>query len=125
MGVAFGLRSRLLSFRYAGNGLRLLVWREQNARIHLAASLLVICSGFALRVTLADWRWLIFAMALVWMAEAFNTAMEALSDRICMERDVAIGGIKDLAAGAVLIAAIAAATIGLLTLLPYVAVAMS
>jgi diacylglycerol kinase (ATP) len=118
--AGFSLYSRLLSFRYAGNGLGLLVWREHNAWIHAAATLFVICSGFALHITLADWRWLVSAIVLVWMAEAFNTAIEALCDRICMERDAAIGRIKDLAAGAVLISAIAAAAIGLLTLLPYI-----
>ena len=120
MRTGFSLYSRLLSFRDAGNRLRLLVRREHNAWIHAAATLLVICSGFALRITLADWRWLVSAIALVWMAEALNTAIEALCDRICIERDAAIGRIKDLAAGGVLIAAIAAAAIGLLTLLPYI-----
>jgi diacylglycerol kinase (ATP) len=119
----FSLHKRLLSFRYAGNGLRLLARHEHNAWIHLTASLLVAGAGFALHVRPSDWRWLVAAMALVWMAEAFNTAIEALCDRICIERDVAIGRIKDLAAGAVLIAAITAATIGLLTFLPYLKVA--
>lgn len=123
--AGFSLYSRLLSFRYAGDGLRLLVQREHNAWIHAAATLLVICSGFALHITVADWRWLVCAIVLVWMAEAFNTAIECLCDHICMERDAAIGRIKDLAAGAVLISAIAAAAIGLLTFLPYVAAVLS
>lgn len=55
---------------------------------------------------------------LVWLAEAFNTAVEGLCDRIHPEFDPAIGRIKDLGAGGVLVASIAAALIGVLTLGP-------
>jgi diacylglycerol kinase (ATP) len=114
----FSLRNRLASFGYAANGLTLLVRREANARIHLAASLIVLVSAIALQVPLADWGRLVLAMAGVWMAEAFNTAIEVLCDRVCEERDAAIGQAKDLAAGGVLIASIAAGAIGLSVFLP-------
>ena len=114
------MHGRVASFRYAGNGLRLLVQREHNAWIHLAASFAVAAAGCALRVTTSDWRWLVIAMALVWIAEAFNTALEALCDRVCGAFDPVIGFIKDVGAAAVLLAAVAAALIGLLTFLPYV-----
>jgi diacylglycerol kinase (ATP) len=65
-----------------------------------------------------EWRWLFLAMALVWLAEAFNTAIEKLCDRIEPGFDPAIGRIKDVSAGAVLIASFAAALIGVLTLAP-------
>lgn len=65
-----------------------------------------------------DWRWLVLAMAMVWLAEAFNTAIEELCDRIEPGFDLVIGRIKDIAAGAVLIASLAAALIGVLTLGP-------
>lgn len=116
----FCLRHRLASFGYAANGVILLVRREPNAQIHLAASLVVIASGAAFRVAVADWCWLIVAMAAVWMAEAFNTAIEVLCDRVCQERDPAIGHVKDLAAGGVLITSMAAAAIGLFVFLPHV-----
>jgi diacylglycerol kinase (ATP) len=115
----FSLRNRLASFRYAASGLILLVRREPNARIHLAATLIIMATGTALRVSVADWCWLVGAMAGVWMAEAFNTAIEVLCDRVCQERDPAIGQAKDLAAGGVLIASIAAGAIGLLVFLPH------
>jgi diacylglycerol kinase (ATP) len=114
----FRISSRLKSFRYALRGLRALVREEHNARVHLAASLGAIVAGVTLRLPVADWRWLFLAMALVWLAEAFNTAIEDLCDRICPEFDPAIGRIKDLAAGGVLVASLAAAAIGLLTLGP-------
>nr|KIS30935.1 diacylglycerol kinase [Novosphingobium sp. P6W] len=112
------MRARLKSFIFAGCGLRSLVQGEHNARLHLAASLIVVAAGLVLRVSAADWRWLVLAIAMVWLAEAFNTAIEDICDRINPEFDPAIGRIKDLAAGAVLVASIAAALIGLFTLTP-------
>ena len=114
----FSIVSRLKSFRYAIRGLRVLVREEHNARVHLAASLCVVVAGVILRLSSNEWRWLVVAIALVWLAEAFNTAIEDICDRICPEFDPAIGRIKDLAAGGVLVASIAAAAIGLLTLGP-------
>lgn len=114
----FSLSARLKSFVYAGRGLRWLVQDEHNARLHLAASLVVVIGGFCLRVSAEEWRWLVVAIALVWLAEAFNTVVEELCDRIQPDFDPAIGRIKDLSAGAVLVASIASLLIGLLTLVP-------
>ncbi len=114
----FSVAARLRSFIFAWRGLRRLVREEHNARLHLAATLAVVGAGLFLRVSVADWRWLVLAIALVWLAEAFNTAVENLCDRVEPGFDPAIGRIKDMAAGAVLIASLAAAAIGLLTLGP-------
>ncbi|WP_395331310.1 diacylglycerol kinase family protein [Novosphingobium sp. BL-8H] len=114
----FSVAARFRSFLYAWRGLRRLVQNEHNARLHLAVSLAVVAAGLFLKVSADDWRWLVLAMALVWLAEAFNTAIEELCDRTEPGFDKAIGRIKDVAAGAVLIASIAAAAIGLLTLGP-------
>jgi len=114
----FSVRARLKSFTFAGRGLRWLVTEEHNAWLHLVASLLVIAAGLALQISSSDWRWLVSAIATVWLAETFNTAIEDLCDRISPEFDPAIGRIKDLAAAGVLIASVAAALIGLLTLAP-------
>jgi diacylglycerol kinase (ATP) len=114
----FSVRARLKSFTYAGRGLRWLVQDEHNAWLHLAASLAVVTAGVILHVSLADWRWLVMAIAMVWTAEALNTAIEDLCDHVNPEFNKAIGRIKDLAAGGVLIASIAAAMIGFLTLIP-------
>lgn len=114
----FSIRARLKSFVHAGRGLRWLVKDEHNARVHLAASAAVVAAGLVLRISPADWRWLVLSIALVWLAEAFNTTIEELCDRISPEFDVAIGRIKDLAAGGVLVASIAAVLIGALTLAP-------
>ncbi len=74
-----------------------------------------------LGISSADWRWVVLAFALVWVAEAFDTAIVRLGDAVTTEREPRIGFAKDIAAGAVLVSAIAAAAIGVLTWLPYLA----
>lgn len=116
--IPFSLRARLASFGHAWRGLRWMVMREHNARVHLAASIGVVSGGLVLKLSAGDWRWLLLSMALVWLTEAFNTAIEQLCDRIEPGFDEVIGRIKDIAAGAVLVASIMAAGIGFLTLGP-------
>lgn len=122
----FGLRlpsigARIESFRHAASGLRQMVETEPHARIHLAATALVVILAAALGVSLEDWRWLLLAIAGVWVAEAFNTAIEALGDRVTDQPDPLIKRAKDIAAAGVLMAAALAAGIGALTFWPYLA----
>ena len=107
------------SFACAARGLLLLLRTQANARIHLLATVLVIAAGLAFHVTRREWMALTFAMGIVWIAEAVNTALEVLADRITRDRDEQIGRAKDLAAGAVLLAAITAGIIGILVLGPH------
>ena len=117
----FSLPARFRSFGFALSGLGFMLRTQHNAWIHLAATVLVAAAGLALRVTASDWRWLAFAIALVWVAEAMNTAFEHLCDVVSPEFHISVQRSKDVAAGAVLVCAIAAAVVGALTLLPYVA----
>lgn len=110
---------RLRSFAYALRGLALLVRTQPNARVHLLATLLVCAAGAYLDLTRADWLWLVVAITLVWSAEAVNTALEQLADALHPARHVGVGRAKDMAAGAVLIAAIGAAIIGVLVFTPH------
>lgn len=89
--------------------------------MHAAATLLVIAAGFAVRLPLDEWRWIVVAVAFVWIAEALNTAIERLADAVTVERDENIGLAKDVAAGAVLIASLAAAIIGIMIFSPRIA----
>ena len=104
--------------RDAARGLGSLLRTSPNARIHLVATLIVIALGLWLRLSIAQWLWIAGAIGMVWAAEGFNSAIEALADRVSTEHDPLIGRAKDLAAGAVLATAIAAATIGLLIFIP-------
>ncbi len=116
----FTLAARLKSFGYAFEGLALMLKTQHNAWLHLIASVLVGGLAWWCRVNAADWRWLLLAMAMVWGAEAMNTAVEFVCDVVSPQYALAVKGAKDVAAGAVLIAAVAAALIGVLTLWPYV-----
>jgi len=114
------LREQLASFKFAFRGIGRLLRLEVNARIHLVATILVVGAGFYCQVTNTEWCLLVLAMMAVWVSEGVNTAMEWLCDRINPEHDPAIAQIKDVAAGAVLIAALAAVVIGVLVFLPHV-----
>ncbi len=83
--------------------------------------MLVVVAGFFFGVTAADWCWIVLAISIVWTAEALNTAFEFLADAASPEFHPLIRDAKDVAAGAVLITAIAAAVIGGLIFWPHVA----
>lgn len=93
---------------------------QHNAWIHLAATLLVIAAGFTLRIGASDWLWIILAIIAVWTAEAFNTALELLADVGSPESHPLVKQAKDVAAGAVLIAAIGSVVVGILVFGPHV-----
>ena len=99
-------------------GLAYMLRSQPNARIHAAASVAVIVLAVFLRLGRGDWCLLVPAIAMVWCAEAMNTALECLADRITKEHNSLIGHAKDAGAAAVLCAAVGAAVIGLLVLGP-------
>lgn len=112
------IRRWLQPFGWAFHGWMILMGTQRHARVHFAATVAVVALGLWLQISRDDWCWLIAAMALVWSAEAFNSAVEQLADRVCREPDPLIGAAKDLAAGAVLFTAVGAAVIGILRLGP-------
>ena len=66
----------------------------------------------------SDWALLSIAIAAVWIAEAFNTALEFLSDAACPGRNPLVGRAKDVAAGAVIFASIGAVVVGVFVFVP-------
>lgn len=117
---SFSVRKRLLSFKYAMLGIVHVFKTQHNAWIHAMAAFCVVAAGFYFSLASAEWFFIILSIGLVFMAEIFNTAIEMLVDKISPEYDKIAGKIKDVAAGAVLITAIAAAIIGLLIFVPKV-----
>ena len=112
------LRSRIRSFNYAFEGWWFVIRSQQNAWIHATVSLIVVVMGFWLSLSPRDWAVIILAIAMVWAAEFFNTALEAIVDLASPDaNDLAKVG-KDVGAAAVLIAASASIIIGLLILGP-------
>lgn len=113
----FSLMERFRSFVYAGRGLRLL-FHEHNTWIHLTATFCVVVVGFWVSLSFVQWAIAIILLGGVWIAEALNTAIERLCDHVTPEQHPEIGRIKDIAAAAVLMAAITAVAAGLCIFVP-------
>ena len=94
---------------------------QHNAWIHVVATVSVLAAGFLFRVSPADWCWIVLALSIVWTAEALNTAFEFLADAASPEFHPLVRDAKDVAAGAVLVTAVAAAVIGAIIFWPHVA----
>ncbi|WP_413288133.1 diacylglycerol kinase family protein [Bdellovibrio sp. HCB337] len=107
------------SFKFALKGIRSFFKTENNARIHFLASLVVIVLGFYFQLNRSEWLWIVLAIALVWITEMVNTAFEKLVDLVSPQKNTQAGQVKDLAAGAVLLAATAAVVIAVLIFGPY------
>lgn len=114
----FTFRKRLRSFAYAFNGIRLLIQNEPNAWIHCAAAISAVALGFVLQISHLEWIAIVVVIGMVLAAEAVNSSIEALADLVSPEYNEAIKRTKDLAAGAVLLVAIAAAVVGCIIFIP-------
>jgi len=110
--------SRLASFAHAFAGLAHVLRTQRNAWIHAVASVGVILLAAWLHLHSTEWALLVLAMAIVWMAEFINSALEATVDLASPQMHPLARLGKDVGAAAVLIAAAAAAVIGLLILGP-------
>jgi diacylglycerol kinase len=107
------------SFRCAGRGLWLAA-RARNLRIMVGVLLTVILLAAVYDVSATRWAVLLVSGSVVLASEVLNTSIEALADYVQREYDEEIRTIKDLAAGAVLLAAALAAVIGVIVFWPYV-----
>lgn len=113
----FSIRGRLKSFYYAGAGIKQF-FREHNARIHLAAAIAVSILAWRLKVSHLETVALVIVIGLVWVTEMLNSCLEKAMDFITREEHPEIKAIKDLAAGAVLIASITAIIVGSFIFIP-------
>ena len=114
------LRKRLNSFKYAFTGIGTFFKTQTHPKIHLFAAIAVIAAGFVFEVSATEWLVLILAIALVLAAEAFNSALEMLCDKVTTEEHPLIKNVKDISAGAVLMSAITSVIIGLIIFIPKV-----
>jgi len=113
------MKKFLLSFLYAGRGAITLIASERNMRIHVSAALMVVAFGAYFSITVTEWCLVILCIGIVVAAEAFNTVIESLTNLVKPEHHPLAGKIKDMAAGAVLLAALAAAIVGALIFWKY------
>lgn len=107
-------------FRVAFVGLFWALRDQASFHVHLSVATAVVILAALLRLQLWQWLALIFAIGIVLTAELFNTAIELLVAVMHPEHDRRVGRALDVAAAAVLVAALTAATIGVLILVPRV-----
>lgn len=107
------------SFRAAFSGIRTAVSGQRNLKIHVASALVVCAAGVYVDLSLTEWALVAFAIGLVITAELINSSIEALVDLVEPRVNPKAGRIKDIAAGAVLVAAFTAIIIGVLVFTPY------
>lgn len=112
------------SFGHASRGIVHILRTEQNVRIHTIAAIAVIILAAYFQISTLEFIIILLAIGLVITAEVVNTVIEDLLDLIHPGHHPVVGRIKDALAGAVLIAAIIAATVGLLIFLPYLFAAL-
>lgn len=108
------IRKRIQSFAHAFAGVFVLMKTQANAWIHLLATIVVVSAGIAFEVSRLEWCVLVLSMAMVWVAEAINTAIEFAIDLVSPEYHELAKKSKDVAAGAVLLAAFASVAVGAL-----------
>lgn len=107
------------SFRYALNGIRASWLEQRNLKVQTTVALLTIGAGFYFGIAVLEWCMVLFAIGLVICLEMVNSAIESLVDLVTRERSRLAGKVKDVAAGAVLLASIIAVIIGVLVFRPY------
>ena len=113
------MRKFLRGFMYAANGMRS-ASAERNMRIHYMVALFVIIAGYVFGISKLEWMACLLSISLIFALETVNTAIERLCNRITLENDNSIKEIKDIAAGAVLLAAIGVTVVGLIVFVPYI-----
>ena len=121
----FQFTGRIRSFRYAIVGLVRMIRCQHNAWIHLLATVGAVAAGLFFQLSRAEWCWIVLAIAIVWTAEALNTAFEFLADAASPSFHPIIRDAKDVAAGAVLVTAVAAVIIGVIVFLPHLCALIS
>lgn len=107
------MKAFLRSFIFAFQGIAYVVRTQRNARIHALAAVLVLAAGISLHVTAVEWAVLCLAIGMVLSAEMVNTVAELAVDLLTQRRHPLAKAAKDVGAGAVLVAAIAAVGVGL------------
>ncbi len=112
------MNRQLASFKYAFKGLYNLIRTERNARIHIAAAIGTVLAGWWLDLSVTEWSLVTLCIGMVIAAEGFNTAIEKLTDLVSPAYHPLAEKVKDIAAGAVLAVAIAAAVVGLMVFIP-------
>ena len=112
------LRRRAASFGHAFRGVGAALRSELHLQFHAVASAVVLGLGLYFGLNATEWALVALAVAGVWAAELFNTAIETLTNLVSPGYHPLAGRAKDVAAGAVLLAALGALVVGALVFGP-------
>tara|TARA_Y100000034_G_scaffold137038_1_gene219131 strand:- start:58661 stop:59038 length:378 start_codon:yes stop_codon:yes gene_type:complete len=115
------IQQRLKSFKYAFKGFKLLLLKEGNFQVQFLVAIIAIVLGFVFDISSTEWMIQLGAIGLVLVAEGLNTSIEKLADFVHKENHPKIGVVKDISAGACLIASCIGLAIGLILYLPKIA----
>lgn len=114
------LKNFFRSFGYAWNGIRVSLLGQRNLKVQGVIAIIAAGAGFYFQINAMEWCLLLFSIALVISLEMLNSAIENLVDLVTLERKPLAGKIKDVAAGAVLLASVIALIIGVIVFRKYV-----
>lgn len=114
------MRKFIRGFGFAFKGLTYATKTQLNFRVHLGATLLAVIAGFALKLSVSEWLWIILSCTVVLVTELLNTSIEILTDFVSPGYHKLAGHVKDVAASAVVIAALFALITGIIIFLPKV-----
>ncbi|AXV42269.1 diacylglycerol kinase family protein [Staphylococcus warneri] len=106
-------------FKYALNGLKTLLIKDQKFSLHIYASIIAIVFGFLLHINRSEWIFILLAISLVLAFEAINTAVEYVVDLVTTEYHDYAKYAKDIAAFSVMIVSVLALIIGLIVFIPH------
>ena len=112
------MKRLIRSFGFAFKGLRYAAKTQPNFRFHLVAGTIAVVMGFLFRLSTAEWLWLMASIAVVLITELLNTSLETLTDLVSPTYNEKAGHVKDIAAGAVVVAALFALITGIVIFLP-------
>ena len=112
------MRNRILSFKYALQGLKSVLRTEMNMRLHLISALLVLVAAYFFKFDYLEFGLIFLCIGVVWTAEILNTVIEKYLDFYHPERNPKVGILKDMSAAAVLVASLFSLAVGVCLFLP-------
>jgi diacylglycerol kinase (ATP) len=112
------MKKLISSFGYAFKGVAHATTTQLNFRIHLVATTLALLLGWFLHININEWQWIMLCITIVLVTEMFNTMIESIVDLVSPGYNEKAGHIKDMSAGAVVIAAAFALITGIIIFLP-------
>jgi undecaprenol kinase len=107
------------SFGYAIKGIVAAYPGQRNIKVQTVAAIVAIGLGLYLQIEKIELIIVMMLSFLVILLEMINTAIEGIVDEISLERKASLGRIKDIAAGAVLVAATLSVIVGSIIFFPY------